>query len=343
MPFAPFHTSTSLGMASAEGPAALARRNPNKADYTHFIAIPIGTLPEVRGQLETLLECMKDVCVANNDNDNNNNAGNTTAITPELFNTVDRMHLTLLLLSLHTAEHIQLARELLMAVGEAWQAEKRKLLQPGSPVEKRFRVVQDSDSSATAPSPSPPTPQDPKPLLRLGGLHVMPPRHLQERNRKLLINNNNTNRLPYADLTNGVDASHAAVVFMGLHDVPSLLMVQSIHRVVRRVFSELLMSLGDEDSQDNLELCHMTILNKKWSRNAAKRPFDATGLLSIFGESCLSGGEEGSMGEEETGCFPIRELVLCRMSSSSRGGRSRSGGGGGVGKESYVREAVVSL
>eukprot|EP00796_Vickermania_ingenoplastis_P007450 gene7450-5248_t len=307
VPFSPFSASTSLGKASAAGSQVLARRNPNKADYTHFIAIPIGTLPEVRQHLESLVGCMQAMFVdpageasgTAPHQDFGTGTSTTGPITADLFNTVDRMHLTLLLLSLHTDEEVQFAKDLLRSFHLAWETEKKRL---------------QADPSYAACF------HDGLPCIRMGGLYIMPPRAYQDKlQREGSFQSDAENELPYAALQKGVDRSKANILFMGVADLASLVLVRHIQKVLKGVFAELLMQQSEGDAGDNRavsSLIHMTVMNSKWRTTAAKRPFDARELLETFG---------GAQSELADGTFPVREAVLCRMSTSSSGKGGRQG------------------
>lgn len=371
VPFAPFAVSTALGKAAAAPPGQLPRRNPNKADFTHFIAIPIGLLPEVKDSLATMVECMQSISTASSGESEQRGGlsprnGNASGpITRELFNTVERMHLTLLMLSLHTREDVELAKDLLKAFGEAWMAEKKRLWQSDERFRQQCRTKGNAAPSSSS-SLSLVNPTAVRPLIRLGGLYVMPSRQQQDQYKRLQAKMgkssgaNSDSSLPYQELQKGVDLSSAGVVYMGLDDVDSLCMVRRIQDLLHSVFAELLMD-SEEEANSSKELIHMTILNKKWRSGPAKRPFDATELLSIFGQTQLGAGEaEKEKNNATSGCydgFAIEEVVLCRISSTGTGkrgwhgrgrGRDRDGTNGsapeeGEEKMAYVREAMVSL
>lgn len=292
VPFAPFSTATPLGQAAATPTGHLPRRNPNKADYTHFVAIPIGTLSEVQPQLKDLLERIQAEGCSDESGD----------IPPELLNSVERMHITLLLLSLHTPEAVEMATDALRQFQQLWEKQKALLLGQNEEwfsTPARAKAVAGSSTNESV-----------KPLIRLGGLYVMPPHAQMEKLHDQLLY---PDTLPYHSLQKGVDATHASVVFMGLGSMESLRMIRHIQDVLFKAFSEVLLTLSEEErtaAEASKRLLHLTVLNKKWRSAAGKRAFDATRVLEKFGDAVIEGGTGGSVAHG----FAVDKVILCPLS-----------------------------
>ena len=93
----------------------------DKVEYTHFISIPLGTLSSLRKSLETQMEEIVKTCCDESKN-----------LEPSLFQSPSRLHLTLLMLRLHTAEElakaISLFTELQRAVNDIFRVGDRVTL-----------------------------------------------------------------------------------------------------------------------------------------------------------------------------------------------------------------------
>lgn len=263
------------------------RRNPNKSDYTHFISIPIGSLPGVREELTALMEDMKSVAASS--------SSSSSAITPEIFNSVERLHITLHLLRLHSKEEVQLAKELLSSFKVVWEDEKKAL---SSRAEWADAFGVDGPFSTLFPR------------IRLGGVHVMPSRKQQQQYHQRKAD---ASCSPPAHLPPCVgDPTSAGILFMGVADELSAQVILRIREAVRSVFQHQFEDESDEEEEEQTPILHMTLINKKWRATAAKRPFDASALLSRFSSATIEGGEHQQAG----GKFLLQEVRLNRLSAS---------------------------
>ncbi|CCW62542.1 unnamed protein product [Phytomonas sp. EM1] len=105
------------------------------SQYTHFISLPIGKLPAVRPLAEAFLKNLCDfleqrcgVDGASNSNKptmNKQKGGGRFPVrypTPEDVTKVDKLHITLLMLSLHNEKDVEFAKTLLHAFEERWNS-----------------------------------------------------------------------------------------------------------------------------------------------------------------------------------------------------------------------------
>lgn len=86
---------------------SIVMQSKHKVDYTHFLSIPLGTIPSIRHALETLLHDMKAACIDEGAN-----------IDESLFQTPQRLHLTLLMLRLHTEEELSRCKAIMIDLEE---------------------------------------------------------------------------------------------------------------------------------------------------------------------------------------------------------------------------------
>jgi activating signal cointegrator complex subunit 1 len=81
--------------------SAVVSASKDKVDYTHFISIPLGTIPSLQRRLTLALDEVKQNCCAEE-----------KKIEPSLFQDPVRLHLTLLMLRLHTSDELAKAMSL---------------------------------------------------------------------------------------------------------------------------------------------------------------------------------------------------------------------------------------
>lgn len=312
----------------AMGEAAVSMAKPAPAEkaegpYTHFVSIPIGTLPTVTASADAFLMKLQNYVAADAGKKANlscedgaeegaeelvappqaaKSVASASSRSVELITSTPRLHVTLLVLRLPRRADVELAAELLQnAFCTAWIAVKEKLLKEQDDLVAKGggqdALMFSGDAAQGTASRSP--------LIHIGGgLKV----------------------LPSGAANNRYEPKKASVVYMGLRDAASLSVVQEIQKVLHDTFAELIHDPKEaERSRSHL---HMTIMNKKWNRQGGRRTFDATDILQHFGDAAIGSGENGR------GPVEIPRLELCQM--SGRKGSSSAA-------SPYFAEASISL
>lgn len=246
--------------------------------FTHFVALPVGTLEAVRASAEGLLAPLRTyvagVFAAEEAARKATQGGDSakppppaaaTHLSPDLVSPTGKLHMTLLLLALPSPADVAFAKELLRVFGGRWAAEAKRQLPPASRGTTGIEV-------------------------RLRGLHVMPDRDSGRPTPK-----------------------KASVVYLGLQDGESARAVQSLQTLLHECFAELISDVIRAEVERTKQNLHVTVMNQKWRRSkGAKRPFDATSVLAKFGEAGVAGTDARAAGGGG-GAVHVPRLDLCRM------------------------------
>lgn len=87
-----------------------------KADYTHFLSIPLGTISSLRDPLGRLMAMLRDMCSATTMGNDDGEVAGERHLDPSLVQNPDHLHLTLLMLRLHTEADASRAKDVLKSL-----------------------------------------------------------------------------------------------------------------------------------------------------------------------------------------------------------------------------------
>ena len=105
----------------------------DKVEYTHFLSIPLGPIPSARAAFASLIDDMKQALVSE-----------SSAVEADIFQRPSRVHITLLMLRLHTRSEVETAKLLL----ESLEPELQHIFGPNDCVTLRGLNVMTGDAKS---------------------------------------------------------------------------------------------------------------------------------------------------------------------------------------------------
>ncbi|EPY35296.1 hypothetical protein AGDE_07488 [Angomonas deanei] len=288
-----------------------------ESPYTHFISIPVGKYLTVQYAAGNLLNELREF-ISTLNQENNENESNHHNLTIDLVQkSASRLHITLLLLKLENKEEIHFAKELFTVYfAQRWKSLMHENNNHNNNNnDEKIKETLLSNNKYIIQTHSTMN----LPHLCLRGLHVMPSRELQQKYKNEMSKHNHYNLencLTESEKEHMVE--HASVVYMGFpennnHNDENIL--QQLQNELRNCFQELLSKNMETENKNNnndeMNLFHMTLLNKKWTKQKrSARPFNAKPILENFETISLLKNENNNNNNQ---FFAIPYLELCSM------------------------------